>query len=88
MAIQLAIPKNKTGIEIGFGTGRFAAPLNIKFGVGPSENSTSLAARLLTQSDFANFEYLLTSTKPNENEIKKAIADYGQYIFIVNYSIK
>ncbi|MDP2688363.1 MAG: class I SAM-dependent methyltransferase [Aequorivita sp.] len=38
LAIQQALPHNKTGIEIGVGTGRFAEPLNIKFGVEPSEN--------------------------------------------------
>ena len=43
LAIQQAIPKNKTGIEIGVGTGRFAKPLNIKFGVEPSENMARVA---------------------------------------------
>jgi ubiquinone/menaquinone biosynthesis C-methylase UbiE len=38
LAVQQAIPKNKTGIEIGVGTGRFASPLNIKYGAEPSEN--------------------------------------------------
>lgn len=43
LAIQQAIPKNKTGVEIGVGTGRFAQPLNIKFGVEPSENMARVA---------------------------------------------
>lgn len=43
LAIQKAIPKNKTGIEIGVGTGRFAQHLNIKFGVEPSENMARVA---------------------------------------------
>jgi len=43
LAIQQAIPKSKTGIEIGIGTGRFADPLNIKFGVEPSENMARVA---------------------------------------------
>ena len=43
MAIQQAIPQHKTGIEIGVGTGRFAVPLNIKFGVEPSENMARVA---------------------------------------------
>lgn len=43
LAIQQAIPENKTGIEIGVGTGRFATPLNIKFGVEPSKNMARLA---------------------------------------------
>jgi ubiquinone/menaquinone biosynthesis C-methylase UbiE len=43
MAIQQAILQNKKGIEIGVGTGRFAEPLNIKFGVEPSENMARIA---------------------------------------------
>ena len=43
LAIRQAIPKNKTGIEIGAGTGRFAEPLNINFGVEPSENMARVA---------------------------------------------
>jgi len=43
LAVQQAIPKNKKGIEIGVGTGRFAKPLNIKFGVEPSENMAQMA---------------------------------------------
>lgn len=43
MAIQQALPKDKTGIEIGVGTGRFAKPLKIKFGIEPSENMAKLA---------------------------------------------
>src|SRR3972149_1864678 len=43
LAVQQAIPKNKKGIEIGVGTGRFAQPLNIKFGVDSSENMMQLA---------------------------------------------
>lgn len=43
LALKQAIPKNKKGIEIGVGTGRFAQPLNIKFGVEPSENMAKLA---------------------------------------------
>ncbi len=33
LALQKAIPRNKVGIEIGVGTGRFATPLSVKFGV-------------------------------------------------------
>lgn len=43
LAIQQAIPKNKSGIEIGVGTGRFAQPLKIKFGIEPSENMARVA---------------------------------------------
>jgi len=34
-AIKEVMPKSKRGIEIGIGTGRFAFPLNIPFGVEP-----------------------------------------------------
>lgn len=44
-AVKQAIPKNKKGVEIGVGTGRFAEPLNIKFGVEPSENMAKIAAQ-------------------------------------------
>lgn len=43
LAVQQVIPPNKTGIEIEVGTGRFSQPLNIKFGVEPSENMARLA---------------------------------------------
>lgn len=43
LAVQQSIPVNKIGIEIGAGTGRFALPFNIKFGVEPSENMAQLA---------------------------------------------
>lgn len=43
MAIEQALPKNKSGIEIGVGTGRFAIPFNIKYGIEPSENMARLA---------------------------------------------
>lgn len=43
LALKQAIPHNKNGIEIGVGTGRFAEPLNIKFGVEPSENMAKVA---------------------------------------------
>lgn len=42
-AVQRAIPKNGTGIEIGIGTGRFAVPLRITVGVEPSENMAKMA---------------------------------------------
>ena len=43
LVLQQAIPQHKIGIEIGVGTGRFAKPLNIKFGVEPSENMAKVA---------------------------------------------
>lgn len=43
IALEQGMPKNKSGIEIGVGTGRFAMPLNIKFGVEPSGNMARVA---------------------------------------------
>jgi len=33
LAIKKQLPKSKNGVEIGVGSGRFAAPLGIKLGV-------------------------------------------------------
>ena len=42
-AIREQLPKNNNGIEIGVGSGRFAAPLGIKIGVEPSKYMRKLA---------------------------------------------
>jgi ubiquinone/menaquinone biosynthesis C-methylase UbiE len=42
-ALKRAIPSDKTGLEIGVGTGRFAEALNIQFGLDPSINMLKLA---------------------------------------------
>ena len=44
-AIRYFIPKNKKGIEIGIGTGRFALPFDIKEGVEPSSVMRNLALK-------------------------------------------
>ncbi|MDX2049002.1 MAG: class I SAM-dependent methyltransferase [Chitinophagaceae bacterium] len=43
LAMKKVVPKNKKGIEIGVGSGRFAEPLNIKYGVEPSASMAALA---------------------------------------------
>ena len=43
LAMKQAVPQNKTGIEIGVGSGRFAEPLDIKYGVEPSASMAELA---------------------------------------------
>jgi ubiquinone/menaquinone biosynthesis C-methylase UbiE len=43
LAMKQAVPQHQKGIEIGVGSGRFAEPLNIKYGVEPSENMAVLA---------------------------------------------
>lgn len=86
LAIQQAIPKNKTGIEIGVGTGRFAEPLNINFGVEPSENMARVAEqrgitvyRAYAESlsiDDATFDFaLMVTTVCFLSDIPKAFSE-------------
>ncbi|HMB97820.1 MAG TPA: class I SAM-dependent methyltransferase [Balneolaceae bacterium] len=42
-ALRKAIPENKSGIEIGVGTGRFAEKLSIKRGLDPSKEMARIA---------------------------------------------
>ena len=42
-ALEQAVPKNQIGIEIGVGTGRFAAPLEIPYGIEPADNMAKIA---------------------------------------------
>ena len=42
-AVKQQVPENGNGIEIGVGSGRFAAPLGIKFGVEPSAKMGQIA---------------------------------------------
>jgi len=44
-AIKKVLPKRGKGLEIGVGTGRFAAPLGIKYGIDPSKNMLKIAGR-------------------------------------------
>ncbi len=44
-ALKKALPKRGKGLEIGVGTGRFAVPLGIKFGVDPSKNMIQIARK-------------------------------------------
>jgi len=41
--LKALIPKHGRNLEVGIGTGRFAAPLAIGFGIDPSENMLKLA---------------------------------------------
>ncbi|OGX15003.1 MAG: SAM-dependent methyltransferase [Omnitrophica WOR_2 bacterium RBG_13_41_10] len=44
-AIKRVLPKKGKGLEIGVGTGRFAAPLGIKYGIDPSKKMLEIAKR-------------------------------------------
>ena len=39
------MPRSENGVEIGVGSGRFAAPLNIKIGVDPSKEMGKIAKK-------------------------------------------
>jgi ubiquinone/menaquinone biosynthesis C-methylase UbiE len=44
-AVRLLLPESGTGVEIGVGTGRFAAPLGIRVGVEPSKAMRGMAQK-------------------------------------------
>lgn len=44
-AIKKVLPKKGKGLEIGAGTGRFAAPLGIKYGIEPSRQMGQIAGK-------------------------------------------
>jgi len=45
LAIKKQLPKSKNGVEIGVGSGRFAAPLGINLGVEPSSKIRMLSKK-------------------------------------------
>jgi len=44
-AVRYLLPKRGTGVEIGAGTGRFAAPLGIRVGIEPSKTMREMAQK-------------------------------------------
>ena len=44
-AVKRIVPLNRKGIEIGIGSGRFAAPLGIRVGIEPSQKMIELAVQ-------------------------------------------
>jgi len=85
-AVNHFIPKNKKGIEIGIGTGRFALPLKISEGVEPSKNMREfslqkglkvydgVAENLPLDNDSYDF-VLMVTTICFVDDIKKAFAE-------------
>jgi len=57
-AIEKVLPKRGKGLEIGVGTGRFAAPLGIKSGVDPSKNMRDIARQRKIDAQFGFGEHL------------------------------
>lgn len=44
-ALRKAVPRRGRGLEIGVGTGRFASPLSVRYGLDPSPGMLALAGR-------------------------------------------
>ncbi len=44
-AVRKAVPKRGRGLEIGIGTGRFASPLKVKYGIDVSYNMLKMAEK-------------------------------------------
>jgi len=44
-AVKMLLPESQNGLEIGVGSGRFAAPLSVKFGVEPSGKMAKIAQK-------------------------------------------
>lgn len=57
-ALKKAVPAHQTGLDIGSGTGRFAIPLNIRFGIEPSEAMRCISAARGFHSAFGVAEKL------------------------------
>jgi ubiquinone/menaquinone biosynthesis C-methylase UbiE len=58
LALKQVVPTDKTGLEIGIGSGIFAKKLDIKFGIDPSENMLKLARQRNLNVDYGFAENL------------------------------
>jgi len=90
-AIEKVMPQHKNGIEIGIGTGRFAAPLGIKYGIDPVPEMLKKAAErgIDTKEGFAEnlpyadhfFDYaLMTTTLCFLDNIDKAFEEVARVL--------
>ena len=90
-AIDKLMPEHERGIEIGVGTGRFAAPLGIKFGIDPVPEMLKKAAKrgIEVQEGFAeelpylsdSFDYvLMTTTICFLDDIDKAFGEVARIL--------
>ena len=57
-AVKKFIPKRGKGLEIGVGTGRFAAALEIEYGIDPAKNMLEVAKRRGVNVQFGYGEHL------------------------------
>jgi SAM-dependent methyltransferase len=56
--LRMLIPDVRRGLEVGIGTGRFAAPLRIDFGIDPSKNMLQMAKNLGSRVALARGEQI------------------------------
>jgi len=90
-AVKELLPKVGTGLEVGVGTGRFAAPLGIKHGLEPSDEMAKIAmdngievvkgiAEDLPFGDFS-FDYILNVTAICFiNDVKTSLAEANRVL--------
>lgn len=90
-AIEKVMPKHQCGVEIGVGSGRFAAPLGIRFGIDPVPEMLQKAAKrgIEVQEGFAedlpysseSFDYvLMTTTLCFLDDIDQAFAEVNRIL--------
>jgi len=65
--LRMLMPESGRGLEVGIGTGRFAAPLGIGFGIDPSSNMLQMSRNLGIRVASAKGEHL---------PFKKEVFDY------------
>ena len=68
-AIRKVLPKKGIGLEIGVGTGRFAAPLGIKYGIDPSEKMLEIARAVAPIATESFEEYTLHAVTLSRTEL-------------------
>lgn len=89
--IDKIMPKHQRGIEIGVGTGRFAAPLGIRFGIDPVPQmlKRAVARGIKAQKGYAenipypdaSFDYvLMTTTICFLDDIPKAFSEVARIL--------
>jgi ubiquinone/menaquinone biosynthesis C-methylase UbiE len=74
-ALKMAAPSG-AGLEIGVGTGRFAAPLGVRFGLDPAVNMLKLAA---------NRGILVVQGRGESLPFKDGSFDFVQLIFVIEF---
>jgi ubiquinone/menaquinone biosynthesis C-methylase UbiE len=97
-AIKELLPKNKNGVEVGVGSGRFAAPLCIKLGIDPSSSMGEIAQKRgiefiegVAESlpfDDSQFDFvLMVTTICFLDDIKKALKESSRVLKSGGYLI-